>query len=87
MCQKDFKNAADIKSKFFANRLFQAIDQDQNGCITCDEYVNFMYDLQCQNAVGRIRGLFNLYDIDGSGGLSYAELVELLTVSLLAELL
>eukprot|EP00803_Ostreobium_quekettii_P008297 evm.model.scf_2567.2 EVM.evm.TU.scf_2567.2 scf_2567:4483-7071(-) len=81
LCKKDFKKAADIRSDFFADRLFQAIDADMNGCITCDEFVGFMYGLQCQDAQGRIRILFDLYDTEGIGGLRYAELVQILKAS------
>ncbi|CAD7701971.1 unnamed protein product [Ostreobium quekettii] len=79
--EKDFKKAAEIKSDFFAARLFKAIDTDGNGLLTCDEFVNFMYTLECQDLRGRLQILFNVYDMDGSGGLTIDELVELLLAS------
>lgn len=81
LSEKEFQKAADIRSDLFAERLFKAIDADDNGCITCDEFVNFMYTLECQDLHGRLRMLFNLYDLDGSGGLSHYELSQILMAS------
>lgn len=81
LCEREFKRAADIRSDFFAARLFHAIDQDRNGCITCDEFVKFMYDLKCRGPIGQIKLLFEVYDVDGSGGLTHDELVHLLKAS------
>ncbi|CAD7698281.1 unnamed protein product [Ostreobium quekettii] len=78
---KEFKKAAEIKSDFFASRLFKAIDTDGNSLVTCDEFVNFMYTLECQDMRGRLQILFNVYDMDGSGGLTLDELIELLLAS------
>lgn len=80
LCEKGFKKAADIRSDFFAARLFQAVDLDRDGCITCDEFVKFMYNLKCLGPVGRIKLLFNIYDVNGSGRLAYDELIQLLKV-------
>lgn len=81
LCERDFKKAADIRSDFFASRLFHTIDQDGNGAITCDEFVNFMYTIECQDVRGRLQILFSMYDMDGTGGLNLAELIQLLLVS------
>lgn len=81
MCEKDFKKAADIRSDYFASHLFKAIDKDRNGKITCDEFVNFMYTLECQDVQGRLRILFNMYDTDGKGVVTLDELIQLLLAS------
>ena len=52
-----------------------------NGAITCDEFVNFMYTIECQDVRGRLQILFSMYDMDGTGGLNLAELIQLLLVS------
>lgn len=84
LCEKDFKKAADIRSDYFASHLFKAIDKDGNGEITCDEYVNFMYTLECQDVEGRLKILFSMYDTDGTGGVTLDELIQLLLVSMAA---
>lgn len=81
LCEKDFKKAADIRSDYFASHLFKAIDKDGNGEITCDEYVNFMYTLECQDVEGRLKILFSMYDTDGTGGVTLDELIQLLLAS------
>lgn len=83
----EFKQAADIKTDSFAKRLFKAIDADGNGCITCEEYVNFLYNLECRDIRGRLKVLFDLYDIDESGSLGNYELQSILKVGLFPLLL
>lgn len=80
MSLEEFKKASEIKTHAFASRMFKAIDADGNGALTCEEFVNFFYTLQCNDFRGRIKVLFDLYDIDQSGSLSSYELECILMV-------
>ncbi|GMH39537.1 hypothetical protein BSKO_07435 [Bryopsis sp. KO-2023] len=79
---QQFKKVVDIRSDHFANSLFCAIDQDNSGSITCDEFVTFMFNLECQDLRGRLKMMFDLYDQDKTGGLGIDELTRILTESI-----
>lgn len=79
---QQFKKVVDIQSDNFANSLFCAIDQDGSGSITCDEFVTFMFNLECQDIRGRLKMMFDLYDQDKTGGLGIDELTRILTESI-----
>lgn len=70
----------DHRSELFANSIFQAIDKDRNEHITCDEYVSFMFNLECQDLKGRLKVMFEIFDVNNSGGLSLDQLSEILKV-------
>lgn len=58
-------------------RLFNTIDKNNDGHITWREFLSAMKILNFGSAGQKIDLLFEIYDTDGNGGLSYEEIKEL----------
>lgn len=81
MTFSDFLTVTGCRSHLFAQRLFDCIDADGSGGICCDEFLNAMYILRCEDAAARIQFIFNLFDLDNNGEISRHELSSVLCAS------
>ncbi|GMH40836.1 hypothetical protein BSKO_08740 [Bryopsis sp. KO-2023] len=78
---REFMEVTKCRSKFFAERLFQAVDVDNSGDISFDEFVDTMHILQTRDSKRRIRFIFKLFDQDGDGVIQFSELKQVLRAS------
>jgi hypothetical protein len=64
-----------------ASKLFHALDLDENGFITEEEFVEGSYGLHTILSDEQLRSIFRLVDGDGSGHLDYDQFLEMLRIS------
>ncbi|KYO20928.1 hypothetical protein Y1Q_0001262 [Alligator mississippiensis] len=77
---EEFKTALKVKEarfllgSFFAERFFALFDSDESGTISLDELLKALNLLIHGNETDKLRFLFQVYDVDGSGSIDPDEL-------------
>ncbi|KAM9070854.1 NADPH oxidase 5-like [Sarcophilus harrisii] len=71
---QEFKTALKVKESFFAERFFALFDSDGNGTITLQELLGALNLLIHGNTMDKLKFLFHVYDVDGSGSIDPDEL-------------
>ncbi|XP_071788669.1 NADPH oxidase 5-like [Asterias amurensis] len=71
---QEFKLALKVKKEFFAKRFFALFDADNSGTISLDELMDGLRMLTHGEPAEKLRFLFNVYDVDGSGQIDHEEL-------------
>ncbi|KAM4661674.1 NADPH oxidase 5-like [Amazona ochrocephala] len=69
-----FKTALQVKESFFAERFFALFDADRSGTISLEELLEALSLLVHGNEMDKLRFLFQVYDVDGSGSIDPDEL-------------
>eukprot|EP00803_Ostreobium_quekettii_P007709 evm.model.scf_293.5 EVM.evm.TU.scf_293.5 scf_293:83743-88253(+) len=69
------------RSRFFAERLFEAIDVDKSKDISFEEFLDAIHTLQTRDSARRVRFIFKVFDQDGDGYLGEEELAVVLQAS------
>ncbi|XP_034144003.1 NADPH oxidase 5 isoform X2 [Esox lucius] len=70
----EFKTALKVKESFFAERFFALFDSDGSRTISLDELLKALDLLIHGNETDKLRFLFQVYDVDGSGSIDPDEL-------------
>ncbi|XP_060064891.1 NADPH oxidase 5-like [Ylistrum balloti] len=71
---EEFKDALKVKKSFFAERFFALFDQDRSGSIELHELMDGLRMLTKGTPAQKLRFLFDVYDVDGSGTIDRDEL-------------
>ncbi|XP_023076500.1 NADPH oxidase 5 isoform X3 [Piliocolobus tephrosceles] len=71
---QEFKSALHVKESFFAERFFALFDSDRSGTITLQELQEALALLIHGSPMDKLKFLFQVYDIDGSGSIDPDEL-------------
>uniref|UniRef100_A0A2I3TBV8 NADPH oxidase 5 n=1 Tax=Pan troglodytes TaxID=9598 RepID=A0A2I3TBV8_PANTR len=71
---QEFKAALHVKESFFAERFFALFDSDRSGTITLQELQEALTLLVHGSPMDKLKFLFQVYDIDGSGSIDPDEL-------------
>nr|XP_011758699.1 NADPH oxidase 5 [Macaca nemestrina] len=71
---QEFKSALHVKESFFAERFFAIFDSDRSGTITLQELQEALALLIHGSPMDKLKFLFQVYDIDGSGSIDPDEL-------------
>ncbi|XP_077567473.1 NADPH oxidase 5 isoform X3 [Stigmatopora nigra] len=70
----EFKTALKVKESFFAERFFALFDSDGSSSISLDELLGALDLLIHGSETDKLRFLFQVYDVDGSGSIDPGEL-------------
>ncbi|XP_033725536.1 NADPH oxidase 5-like isoform X2 [Pecten maximus] len=71
---EEFKDALHVKRSFFAERFFALFDQDNSGSIELHELLDGLRTLTKGTPAEKLKFLFDVYDVDGSGTIDRDEL-------------
>ncbi|CAD7700151.1 unnamed protein product [Ostreobium quekettii] len=71
---QQFLKMTNTRSRFYAERLFDAIDVDHSKDISFEEFLNAIHTLQTRDSSKRVAFIFKVFDQDGDGLLSEEEL-------------
>ncbi len=74
----ELKEALQLRDIAYAERIFRLFDHDNDGYIDEDEFLLGVEKLVYGSDEDRLRFAFNLYDLDGSGFIGKAELLQIL---------
>lgn len=67
----------------FVNRLFEFINPENKNGVTYSEFIKFINHYRGESDDAKTNFLFQLYDLNGDGGLDRNELFEMLQISML----
>ncbi|XP_021366755.1 NADPH oxidase 5-like isoform X2 [Mizuhopecten yessoensis] len=70
----EFKDALKVRRSFFAERFFALFDQDHSGSIELHELLDGLRTLTKGTPAQKLKFLFDVYDVDGSGTIDREEL-------------
>ena len=73
-----------VEDSLFVNRVFDVVDTDRRGILDWAHYIHAMASLEQGTPVARTAFLWSVYDVDGGGTISRAELKRFFLSSLLA---
>lgn len=76
---EDFKDVLGVRQSFFAERFFDLFDKEKNGNIEVYLLLHGLRTLANGTSVEKLKFVFDVYDIDGSGKIEREELMTILT--------
>ncbi|KAH9509605.1 NADPH oxidase 5 [Bulinus truncatus] len=74
-----FREALQVKESFFVDRCFQLFDADHDGEVNLQYLISELRALVFANQTEKIRFLFNIYNIRGTGKIGKSEVLQVLT--------
>ncbi|XP_062601698.1 NADPH oxidase 5-like [Saccostrea cucullata] len=75
----DFQDVMGVRESFFADRFFSLFDTDKKGSIEISVLMDGLRNLTNGSPVQKLKFVFDVYDIDGSGEIERDELKTILT--------
>ncbi len=77
----EFKRALSLKDDYYADRLFDMVDDDDSKSVELGEFIEFVHQMTSADTRTRVEFAFRLHDPDDSGGIDLAELRQIIQSS------
>ncbi len=77
----EFKRALSLKDDYYADRLFDMVDDDDSESVELGEFIEFVRRMTTADTRTRVDFAFRLHDPDDSGGIDLAELRQIIQSS------